>query len=140
MLPLWYGRLPTILWLLKKCKCLSKVWGSRSKTFFCPVVKYWQFDCSEVYKTEQVKCSSQRQGCRPKNTPVFLLAILYAMACSVSRVSLHMNSINCSKKLCRLFFWHFTSFHCKALAEVMSKSHPYSTTESGSVFDFENAY
>lgn len=113
MLPLWYGRMLTIIWLLKRCKCLNKVWRSRSKTFFCPVVKYCQFDCSEVYKIEQVKCSSQRQGCSPKNTPVFLLAILYAMACSVYKVSLHMTSVNCSKKLCRLFFGPSQGFIAK---------------------------
>lgn len=47
--------------------------------WFCPVIKYWQFGCSEVHKIEQVKCSFQRQGYSPTSTPVFLLAAMCAV-------------------------------------------------------------
>lgn len=95
MLPFSYGRMLTLFYgCLKSAKCLNKVWVSRSKAGFCPVAKYWQFGCSEVCKIEQVKRSSQRQGCSPKNTPIFLIATLYAMACSVYRVSLHTTFVD----------------------------------------------
>lgn len=120
----------SILRLLKKCQCLHKVWVNKSKTVFCPVFKYWQFGCSEVYKIEQVKCPSQRWGTVQRTHVYSSQLTLHAVPCHVYRVSLHMTLVNCSEKTLQTFLWPFTSFHGKALAEVMSKSHPYSMIES----------
>lgn len=84
------------LWLLKMWKCLSKVWVSRSKAGLAEVVRNWWFGCSEVYKIEQIKCSSQRHLCSPMNTDMLLLGGL-RVTCGLSRVHLCMNFANCSK-------------------------------------------
>lgn len=100
---------------------------------FCPVVTYWRFGCSEVYIIKGKLNAHLKDACSLKNTDIPPINLV---CCGLQYLQNKPSQDFCYllKKTLQSF-WPLSSFHCKALAEVVTKSHSHSTVESGSVFE-----